>query len=256
MSEFNPLDAVRIETLGQLQEFLKARGFYGGEIDEIIGRGTRNGLLAWMRDLPRTPKKPAPKPPLDKTVGPTTNRALLVRVGGVPVYGFDGGVEFVAEMTINADGSPRCYHPEGSPPGLDYTANGGRPGNWWALATHNQKASGRPVIQGPNDPAPGFYVSMTALTNPGFRYDDPRRYQDSETVPFIVIPGGARWAKLGQRCLVANLRNGKTCEAVVADIGPRNHLGEGSIALAKALGVNPDAKRGGQGGDILYRIFS
>jgi hypothetical protein len=33
------------------------------------------------------------------------------------------------------------------------------PGNWWALVTRN----GRPIVQGADDPAPGFYVSTTTL---------------------------------------------------------------------------------------------
>ena len=67
----------------------------------------------------------------------------------------DGSVTYTGEFTNDADGDPRAYHPKGSPPGLDYLANAGHPGNWWALATDNGKPNGRPIIQGPNDPAPG-----------------------------------------------------------------------------------------------------
>jgi Fungal chitosanase of glycosyl hydrolase group 75 len=67
------------------------------------------------------------------------------------------------KLGIDADGSPHAYHPNGSPPGLDYLANAGKPGNWYGIVTDNQKASGNPVVQGSSDPAPGFYISSTAL---------------------------------------------------------------------------------------------
>ena len=58
---------------------------------------------------------------------------------------------YEAGLVIDADGSPHAYHPDGRS-GLDYLSNAGRPGNWWALVTHNGKPSGKPVIQKRNDP--------------------------------------------------------------------------------------------------------
>ena len=49
-----------------------------------------------------------------------------------------------------------------------------------------------------------------------------------------------------------NLHNGKSSFAIYADIGT---LGEGSIALADALGIYSDARRGGQSEGILYLLF-
>ena len=63
---------------------------------------------------------------------------------------------FVAGMTIDADGSPRAYHPRGSPPGLDFLANAGSPGNFFGIVTDRH---GNPVVQSADDPAPGFFVS-------------------------------------------------------------------------------------------------
>jgi hypothetical protein len=91
-------------------------------------------------------------------------------------------------MMIDADGAYRAYHPANK--GLDFLANGGKPGNWWALVTENGKPSGTPVVQGPADPAPGFYISTTSLEDPAFGRKDPRRYVDSESIPYIVLPGG------------------------------------------------------------------
>ena len=50
---------------------------------------------------------------------------------------------FEAGMHIDADGAYRAYHPISSK-GLDYLANAGKPGNWWALVTDNRKPSEHP----------------------------------------------------------------------------------------------------------------
>ena len=85
------------------------------------------------------------------------------------------------KMDIDADGSPHAYHPNGSPPGLDYLANAGSPGNWWGIATDNQKSSGNPVVQDSSDPAPGFYVATTALIDTSKSWKNPLAYVNSET---------------------------------------------------------------------------
>lgn len=154
-------------------------------------------------------------------------------------------------MMTDYDGSPRAYHPANrhdkkrNPNGkaLDWTANAGKPGNWWGIVTDNGKKDGKPVVQGPNDPAPGFYVSPTSLGDHTKAAKDPRRYVDASTVPFIVLPRKAQHAKdrpngaaLGDFASVINLKNGKVVHAIFADSGPGEKLGEGSAALADALG--------------------
>jgi len=52
-----------------------------------------------------------------------------------------------------------------------------------------------------------------------------------------------------------NLKNGKIAYVIAADEGPPNKLGEGSVALAKALGVNASAKSGGTSSSIAYCFF-
>ncbi|MBA3651272.1 MAG: hypothetical protein H0W66_07295 [Chthoniobacterales bacterium] len=65
---------------------------------------------------------------------------------------------------------------------------------------------------------------------------DPRRYVDSESIPYIVLPGGKLGgAKLGDYALVINTRTKDRVKAIVADSGPKNKLGEASIATAEAL---------------------
>ena len=172
---------------------------------------------------------------------------VLMRIKGDPITLHDDGcISFQAGMTIDADGSPHAYHPAGSPPGQDYLANAGWPGKGWGIALDRR---GIPFIQGPQDPAPGYFVSTTAYKNPGFRHGDPRRELDSETVPFIVVPSqlikAVATVVLGCKAIIIDTASGKSIGAMVGDVGPRNHLGEASIAAAMALGVPHNPKRGG-----------
>lgn len=173
--------------------------------------------------------------------------SVIYSVKGVPVnLDDDGKVSFMGEMMICADGSPRAYHPAGSPPGLDWLANAGSPGNWYGIATD---AKGQPYVQGPHDPAPGFYVSTTALRNAGYPPSDPRAYQDSEKVPYIVIPSPLRNLVapkvLGCKARVTDTVNGRFSDGIVGDLGPANHLGECSMKSADDLFINNDPKHGG-----------
>ena len=82
----------------------------------------------------------------------------------------------------------------------------------------------------------------------GIRYDQYHqdetalRYKDgmsvsSHLIPYVVIPG--QWStgiKLGDYCLVQY--KDKITSAIVADIGPRTKIGEGSIALHDMLGFD------------------
>jgi hypothetical protein len=101
-------------------------------------------------------------------------------------------------------------------------------------------------------------VSPTSLEDKNKNVRDPRRYVDSEATPFIALPPlvlGAHGAKLGDFAAVMNLDNESLAFAIVADQGPTNHIGEGSIALAKALGINPNARSGGAAGNVAYLVF-
>ncbi len=70
---------------------------------------------------------------------------------------------------------------------------------------------------------------------------------DSEKVPGIVVPPaiikGVRSVVLG--CAAKVTYKGITIDAVTFDIGPRLRLGEMSPELARRLGIDPSALRGG-----------
>lgn len=183
-------------------------------------------------------------------------KSILCTVNGKPiVQNDDGSVTFWGEACVDADGSPRAYGPYGQ--GLDHLENAGHSGNWWGIVTDSE---GYPLLQGASDPSPGYYISTTSLQRREFHITDPRRYVNSEEVPFIVVPApvarAARGVVLGCRAEITHADTGKVISAVVADLGPASHLGEMSIAAARALGLNPDPKTGGSSNrDFKYTFW-
>ena len=212
-----------------------------------------------------TQTPPQQTSPLSPHFSPGTSRAApvdpakcLKRIGASNIYTHrddELGFFYKAGLNIDADGSPHAYHPDGTS-GLDHLGNAGRPGHWWALVTDDGKPSGNPIIQTSDDPAPGFYVSTTSLQNASFDRKDPRRYVNSEAINFIVLPAGLNLgAKLGDYAVVLRPETGAISYAVYADVGPAGKIGEGSIALANALGVPSGAKTGGVAHGIIYLVL-
>ena len=192
----------------------------------------------------------------------------------------DGSVTFAAGAQLDGDGAngqfgePPCYAPKSyAGKTLDVLANAGGPGNWFGVVTDTGEEDGHPVVQGSGDPCPGAFVSATSLHLPGkdgklLPRSSPFKYVDSATVPFVVVPPmiirGVAGVVMGCRAVVTNTKNGKSVEAVVADGGPSNKLGEISLACAKAIGVpagegsTHPANSGGVDADshiIHYRLF-
>jgi len=94
------------------------------------------------------------------------------------------------------------------------------------------------VIQGPRDPAPGYYVSQTTFvdeTHPNER--DPLRYVDATKINYVVLGHRAqqRGARVGDFVVVHSHRTGRTAFAIIGDTG--NPSGdEGSLHLLQDLG--------------------
>lgn len=212
-----------------------------------------------------------PKPfPAPNAAGCATTVPFLrvgIRDGIVPprwIYGLAGErpILFLSGLKIDADGAPRAYHPD-DVSGLDWLANAREGGRWVGVVTDRW---GRPFIQRASDPAPGFYVSKTALEDPLVPDPaDPRRFVDAERVPYIALPGGAKARAayrgidlyLGDLAIVYNIRTRRTTAAVFADLGPAHALGEGSIELARRLGYDDTSPRhGGTGArENVFVVF-
>jgi len=170
-------------------------------------------------------------------------------VGSVMLYKDDkNAVLWKAGLTVNADGSPHAYGPDNS--GLDYTANAGSAGNWWGIYAPPD-GQGVPVVQAAYHPAPGHYISTTALVDPTYPENHPDRYVDSERYGFYVIPGGESFCKLGDVGLALNTKTGDNFYFAMGDIGPSGQIGEGSMLLAKCLGLSHNPKTGGTAERII-----
>lgn len=156
-------------------------------------------------------------------------------------------------MAIDADGDPAAYAPAGG--GDDNLGNAGHPGDWYGVVCD---AGGRPVVQGAYDPYPGDWISQTALVDHAKGATDPRRYVDSRTVPYISIPSDAL-ASRGGEIHVGDLAmvcfGSLRCAAIVGDVGPKGKWGEGSIALAKALGIPSSPRYGGTSHGVTFLVF-
>jgi hypothetical protein len=185
------------------------------------------------------------------------NPETLLQVGGVAIFRIRGESPFFfkAEMRIDADGAPNAYHPEDK--GLDLIKHAGKPGDWQGLVTDSR---GQPLIQGPQDPYPGYYISQTSLFDKTKQRTDPARYINAGAIPYIVLPAEpglkeSSRAVLGDFAVVVNARNWLMTFAIFADQGPRGKIGEGSIALAELLQIPSSPKTGGVDGDIIYVVF-
>ncbi len=93
--------------------------------------------------------------------------------------------------------------------------------------------------------------TQTSLRHPG------GASVNAEQIPYFVLPGGSYkhlGIKLGD--IAAVRYQGKVQFAVFADVGPSYKIGEGSMALAQALGINPSPTRGGTSSpQVEYLVF-
>ena len=188
---------------------------------------------------------------------------LLASAGGNSIFTTEpaDAVVFRGRLAVDADGSPRAYHPGNR--GLDDLAAARDAAGRLSpdvLAFRN----GQPYIQGSGDPAPGYYVSMTSLRRQSGDDWDQRRYVDAGEVPYIVLPQGPAQARLnaagvdlGDLAIVYNTARETWRPAIVAEYGPADALGEGSMRLADELGYDPDPRRGGtEARENLFLIFA
>jgi hypothetical protein len=141
-------------------------------------------------------------------------------------------------MDVDVDGAPNAYGPPGKP-ALDtlldahYLNRADKPIVGYLVDEHN-----RPVLQGPNDPFPGYYISQTAFAdtnNPN--ESDPRRYVDARKINYVVRGNAAkrRGVQVGDFVSVYSKRTREAVFAIVGDTG--NPTGdEGSLHLLQDLG--------------------
>lgn len=249
---------------------------------------------------------PSPAPPAARVTAPTPPAGADVSCDGLrPIETFEheeigrislhrdarqGAIAFASQMAVNTDGAPDSYHPDDI--GITHICNGVSVGpecTWKAecLPDFRQARSegfrgptkicffgmvadrnGIPLVQKEGHPKPGFFVSTTALQQPGVANEEPDAYLDSNEIPFVVIP--RTWQKqehhglgLGDYAVVLRKSTGVLSFAIIGDLGPAKKLGEGSVALHTALGNDPfqmrfgvrRARKGIDGRDVVYVLF-
>jgi hypothetical protein len=139
-------------------------------------------------------------------------------------------------MDVDVDGAPTAYGPPGAKT-LDTLHDAHYRGRSWARIVGYMTEHGKPVVQGPSDPAPGFYVSQTTFEDESRDEHDPRRYVDATRINYVVLGDEARrrGARIGDFVAVTSQRTRKCAFGIVGDSG--NPSGdEGSLHLLQALG--------------------
>jgi hypothetical protein len=141
-------------------------------------------------------------------------------------------------MDVDVDGAPNAYGPPGKL-ALDVLINAHN------LERADQKIVGylldnkqRPILQGPGDPFPGYYISQTAFADVANQNErDPRGYVDARNLNYVVRGNEARrrGVKVGDFVAVYSKKTHKAVFAIVGDTG--NPTGdEGSLHLLQELG--------------------
>ena len=139
-------------------------------------------------------------------------------------------------MDVDVDGAPRAYGPRRLPT-LDTLADAHYRRRFWGPVVGYMTRHGRAIVQGPGDPAPGYYVSQTTFEDQSRAETDPRRYVDATRINYVVWGDAARQhgVKLGDFVAVYSRTTGRSAFGIVGDDG--NPSGdEGSLHLLQALG--------------------
>lgn len=141
-------------------------------------------------------------------------------------------------MDVDVDGAPNAYGPPGKQ-ALDnlldahYLNRADKEIVGYLVDEHH-----RPMLQGPDDPFPGYYISQTAFTDIDNQDErDPRRYVDARNINYVVRGDVARrrGVKVGDFVSVYSKRTRRSVFAIVGDTG--NPSGdEGSLHLLQDLG--------------------
>jgi len=143
----------------------------------------------------------------------------------------------LGKMTVDVDGAPNAYGPPGKA-ALDFEKNAHTGGTLRGPVVGYLTEHGKPVIQGPHDPMPGYYISTTDFRDDSIDDDrNPRKYVDATKINYVVLGsfGKRHHVKLGDLVVVHSHETEKTVYAIVGDSG--NAAGtEGSLALLQALG--------------------
>lgn len=201
-----------------------------------------------------------------------TTPAASVKVGNVIVnlvLGVDGSkaLVYTCGTKIDVDGAPNAYGPHDL--GLDYSANAGHEEYTDKNGVFHAKhypgvvtdSNGDPIVQGLNDPYPGMWVSQTAMSDPKYPQNNPKKYVDATKVNYFVISPNLEKDLLGDGTalrvgdLGVVLFNGKIVGVIGADVGNHDEIGEIAMATADSVGINSNPRHGGNSGGVTFVLF-
>ena len=197
------------------------------------------------------------------TLAQTCTAENWITFKGVSIRKFAGSTAYfyvTERMAIDADGAPNAYHPNDT--GIDALKNAGYPnGGWKSILATDPANSSRPFKQTEGAFA-GYFVSMTTLKDKTREANDPARYVDATSVPYMVFPR-TFWklngtGDFGDLAVARSLAKSTTTSAIVADAAGDKPLGEVSIKLAENLSgqaVNPRNGAGAPSGRFIYVVF-
>jgi hypothetical protein len=162
-------------------------------------------------------------------------------------------------MDVDVDGAPNAYGPPGKPT-LDSLINAHYlERSDQAIVGYLVDGRGKPILQGPKDPFPEYYISQTAFADVDNQNErDPRAYVDARNINYVVRGDEARrrGVKVGDFVTVYSERSRKAVFAIVGDTG--NPTGdEGSLHLLQELGYPFHDGRSGSvtGPEIVIRFY-
>jgi hypothetical protein len=168
--------------------------------------------------------------------------------------------EITVRMTVDVDGAPTSYGPDNSK-ALDFELNaheGAKKSG--AIVGYLIDKNGKPITQGENDPAPGFYISQTGyvdINNPNVT--DPRRYVNAAEINYTLLAKRAKdqGVETGDFCVVHAIKKNTTVFAIVGDTGNSSGA-EGSLALLQRLGFKVKSGKSVDEDitDIVVRYFA
>ena len=206
----------------------------------------------------------------------------------VSALGNERPLLFITSLKVNTDGTKISYHkddlrcvanPAATPCAINNIRNAYNdadrpesdfaavrdasfplPKTWRVLSEtiiEKNASTGKPCIT-----SDGYLVSMTAdrAIDDGREGDcEQSKWIDALSVPAIVLPKGSQFvdARLGKRSLVVAASGSTTKRVVpgiVGDFGPRNELGEATIAMNRALNGLPDTEQPKHRADAINRF--
>jgi hypothetical protein len=202
---------------------------------------------------PRARSKAKPRAMVMTPLQSGAVRLALIK-GIAVVQEGDGRVQWESGAAVDADGAngqngnPFAYRADNK--GLDDYRNAGWPNRSWDSVLIDN-GHGQPTDDGNDN-----WYSQTTYTWKN-RPAIADHYVDATAVPYIVVNPIVRMKARGVviGCKARATYNGKSINAVVADVSGAKDIGELSIAAAQELGMPSSPRTGGVDSNVTFEFW-